>query len=277
MRPRRLHLLIAIVVVMAAAAVVAGCGGSSATTETTLAPTSTSTGQGSTTTSSTTSTSTIPTSTSEASPTTTVAGQIDPADFSTTIDNKYMPLKPGTTYIYESEDGATRVEVVVLQETKTIQGVTCVVVGDTVSEDGAVVEDTLDWYAQDKDGNVWYFGEDSKEYENGVVVSTAGSWEAGVRGAVPGIIMKADPQVGDVYQQEYLKGEAEDMAEVLALDATVTVPYGSFTQVLRTKEWTPLEPGVEEEKFYAPGIGNVLTKAVKGGSDVEHLVEIIGS
>ena len=246
MSPRKRHSLLAMVLPMALAVVVAGCGGSSANTETTIALT------------------------------TTVAVAIDPANFSTTIDNKYMPLKPGTTYIYESEDGATRVEVVVLQETKTIQGVTCVVVRDTVSEDGTMVEDTLDWYAQDRDGNVWYFGEDTKEYEEGVVVSTAGSWEAGVKGAVPGIIMKADPKVGDTYQQEYLKGEAEDMAEVLALDVSIDVPYGSFTQVLRTKEWTPLEPGVEEEKLYAPRIGNIQTKTVKGGSEVENLVQVIG-
>ncbi|HLA82214.1 MAG TPA: hypothetical protein VJP78_11460 [Thermoleophilia bacterium] len=208
------------------------------------------------------------------STTTTVA--IDPADFSTTIDNKHFPLEPGTTYIYESGDGGTRIEVVVTNETKVIQGVTCVVVRDTVTEGGALVEDTYDWYAQDKDGNVWYFGEDTKEYQDGQVVSTAGSWEAGVKGAVPGYIMKAEPRVGDRYQQEYLKGEAEDMAEVLALDASATVPYGSFAQVLKTKEWTPLEPDVEEEKLYAPGVGLIRIEVVKGGSGVEQLVQVTG-
>ena len=265
MTSRKCHLLIVMLVAMVTPAIVAGCGGSTATTETMIAPTSTS------------ATGSSPTSEMPAT-TTTVAGAIDPADFSTTIDNPYMPLKPGTTWIYEgqSPDGASRVEVVVTSETKTIMGVTCVVVHDQVTAGGSVVEDTFDWYAQDKDGNVWYFGEDSKEYENGVVVSTAGSWEAGVNGAMPGIIMKADPQVGDTYQQEYLQGEAEDMAEVLALDESATVPFGSFTQLLRTREWTPLEPGVAEEKLYAPGVGLIQTKTVEGGADVESLVEVIG-
>ena len=185
-----------------------------------------------------------------------------------------MPLKPGATFIFESEDSGSRTEVIVTSETKTILGVDCVVVRDTVTQGGNVVEDTLDWYAQDRNGNVWYFGEDTKEYDKGQVVSTAGAWEAGVKGAIPGIIMKADPKVGDRYQQEYLKGEAEDMAEVLALDVSVTVPTGSFTGVLRTKEWTPLEPRVEEEKFYAPGIGLIRVEVVKGGSGAENLVEI---
>jgi hypothetical protein len=137
-------------------------------------------------------------------------------------------------------------------------------------------ESTRDWYAQDADGNVWYFGEDTKEYEGGEVTSTAGSWEAGVDGAVPGIIMKADPKVGDVYQQEYLAGEAEDMAEVLEMDASVEVPYSSFNHVIKTKEWTPLEPGVVEEKYYAPGMGLVLTKQVEGGSEWERLIDLYG-
>jgi hypothetical protein len=201
---------------------------------------------------------------------------ITPADFSATIDNPYLPLEPGTTFIYEgrSGDGASRVEVTVTSETRVVMGVTCVVVRDQAFVDDVLVEDTFDWYAEDKEGNVWYFGEDTKEYENGTVVSTQGSWEAGVNGAVPGVIMKAHPQVGDSYQQEYLKGEAEDMAEVLALGDSATVPYGSFQNVLRTREWTPLEPGVAEEKLYAPGVGLIKAETVEGGSDVEELVEI---
>lgn len=210
------------------------------------------------------------------SPAVTAPVSIDPADFSGTVDNPYFLLEPGTTYVYESEDGTTRIEVVVTSETKVIQGVTCVVVRDTVTEDGALVEDTFDWYAEDNEGNVWYFGEDTKEYEDGEVVSTAGSWQAGMSGAVPGIIMEADPKVGDRYQQEYLKGEAEDMAEVLAVDESVSVPFGSFTDVLKTKEWTPLEPAVEEEKLYAPGVGLVKVEVVKGGSGIEQLIQVSG-
>jgi hypothetical protein len=203
---------------------------------------------------------------------------IDPADFSTTVDHPYFPLEPGSSLIYEgsSEDGATRVTVTVLFETKVVMGVECRVVLDEVIVVDELRESTRDWYAQDDDGNVWYFGEDTKEYEDGEVTSTAGSWEAGVDGAVPGIIMKADPAVGDVYQQEYLAGEAEDMAEGLEVDATVQVPYGSFDSVVKTKDWTPLEPGVVEEKYYAPGMGLVLTKQVEGGSEWERLIDLFG-
>ena len=133
-------------------------------------------------------------------------------------------------------------------------------------------EATLDWYAQDNKGNVWYFGEDSTEYANGKVSSTAGSWEGGVNGAQPGVIMEADPKVGDTYQQEYLQGEAEDMAQVLAVGVSAQVSGMTYQDVLRTKEWTPLEAGVVEEKSYAPDIGVVGTEMVQGGNDVERLV-----
>jgi hypothetical protein len=203
---------------------------------------------------------------------------IDPAGFSTAVDNFYFPLSRGSSRVYEgsSEEGATRAEVTVLFETKVVMGVECRVVLDEVFAGNELRESTRDWYAQDAEGNVWYFGEDTKEYEGGEVASTAGSWEAGVGGAMPGIIMKADPKVGDVYQQEYLEGEAEDMAEVLQVDATAEVPYGSFRSVVKIKEWTPLEPGVVEEKYYAPGMGLVLTKQVEGGSDWERLIDLYG-
>ena len=165
---------------------------------------------------------------------------IDPADFTTTIDNEYFPLKPGTTFVYEG--GAERDEITVTSDTKKVMGVECVVVNDKAWENGKLIEQTYDWFAQDKEGNVWYFGEDTKEYENGKVTSTKGSWEAGVDGAKPGIIMQADPKVGDSYRQEYYEGEAEDMAKVLSLNESVTVPYGSFDDVLVTKEWTPWNP-----------------------------------
>ncbi len=183
------------------------------------------------------------------------APHIDPADFTTTIDNEYFPLKPGTTFVYEG--GAEHGEMTVTSDTKKVMGVECVVVDDRAWEGGKLVERTYDWYAQDKEGNVWYFGEDTKEYDNGKVVSTKGSWEAGVDGAKPGIIMKSDPKVGETYRQEYYPGEAMDMAKVLSLNESVTVPYGSFDHVLKTKEWTPLEPGLVEHKYYAAGVGQV--------------------
>ena len=143
------------------------------------------------------------------------APAIDPANFanSTTIDNRYFPLTPGTTFIYEgqTEDGLERIESFVTHDTKEILGVTCVVVRVRATIAGELVEDTFDWYAQDNDGNVWYFGEDTKSFEDGMLESTAGSWEAGVGGAFPGIIILGDPLVGLSYRQEFFKGEAEDM------------------------------------------------------------------
>jgi len=201
---------------------------------------------------------------------------IDPANFVDKVDNPYFPLVPGMTYIYEgeTEEGVEHFEDYVTHETRDVLGVTCIIVRDRVSVDGELVEETFDWYAQDKDGNVWYFGEDSKEYEGGQVVSTKGSWEAGVDGAVPGIIMKANPQLGDSYRQEYYEGEAEDMAEVLSLAESTSVPYGSFDNLLMTKEWTPLEPGIAEHKYYANGIGLILEELVEGGSGRIELIDV---
>jgi len=193
---------------------------------------------------------------------------IDRNNFVAKIDNRYFPLKPGTTFIYEGamKDGTERIELYVSNQTKVILGVTCVVVRDRVTVNGELAEETYDWYAQDRNGNVWYFGEDAKEYKNGVVVGTKGSWTAGVNGAQPGIIMRANPKVGDVYRQEYYKGEAEDMAEVVSLKEPATVPYGSFEGCLMTKEWTALEPGAVAHKYYAPGVGLVLETIDKDGS-----------
>ena len=160
-----------------------------------------------------------------------------------------------------------------LDETREVFGIETRVVHDVVTEDGALVEDTFDWYAQDADGNVWYFGEETKEFEDGKVATTAGSWEAGVDGAQPGVLVPADPEVGMTYRQEYLEGEAEDAAAVLSLDEQAEVPFGRFDGVLMTKEWTPLEPEILEHKFYARGVGMVLELAISGGSDREELVE----
>ena len=205
------------------------------------------------------------------------APNIDPADFVSEIDNKYFPLKPGTTFVYEgkSAEGTEHIEVTVTHETKQIMGVNCIVVRDRDRIDGKLAEDTFDWYAQDKEGNVWYFGEATKEYENGKVVSTEGSWEAGVDGAKPGIIMPADPKAGETYRQEYYKGEAEDMAKVLSLDESATVAYGSLDHLLMTKDWNPLEPAAGvSHKYYAPGVGKVLEVYVKGPSERLELVDI---
>ncbi len=202
---------------------------------------------------------------------------INPENFVSYIDNPYSPMTPDTKFIYraETEDGIESNEVLITHETKTILGVSCTVVDDKVWLNDELVEATLDWYVQDNEGNIWYFGEDSKEYENGNVVSTEGSWEAGVDDAKAGIVMEANPQIGDSYRQEYYFDEAEDMGEVLSLDETVTVAYGTFTNCLKTKDWSPLESDVIENKYYAPGIGVVLEITVKGGSERVELIDII--
>jgi hypothetical protein len=203
------------------------------------------------------------------------APQINPSDFTTKVDNKYFPLKPGTTFVYQGKSGGNteRDVMTVTHSTKQIMGVKCVVVDDRVFSHGKLAEKTFDWYAQDKKGNVWYFGENTKEYKNGKV-STEGSWEGGKDGAKPGIIMPAHPKVGQTYRQEYLKGVAEDMAKVLDLKGSVTVPYGSIKHALVTKEWSPLEPGVVAHKYYGAGVGDVKEVAVKGPHETLTLVSL---
>ncbi|SHI00793.1 hypothetical protein SAMN04488109_6724 [Chryseolinea serpens] len=204
---------------------------------------------------------------------------IDPNDFETTsiVGNEFFPLIPEKTYVYEGksdEGGDTRILVAYTSKTKMIQGVTCVEVHDQAYENGSLVEDTYDWYAQDKQGNVWYFGEATQTFENGQVTGTKGSWEAGVNGAMPGIIMLAKPLVSMWYRQEYFKGEAEDVAQVLSSAASVSVPYGSFENCLQTAEWSLLETGIVGQKYYAPGVGVVKSIGVKGESGYEDLKEI---
>ncbi|MEN3312226.1 MAG: hypothetical protein V7645_1555 [Actinomycetota bacterium] len=199
-----------------------------------------------------------------------------PGDFVKRIDNRYFPLRPGTTFIYRgTEQGkARRVSVFVTHKTKAILGIRATVVLDQVLVGGKPEEKTFDWYAQDKHGNVWYLGEESSDFVDGKWVRSDGSWEAGVNGAKAGIVMKANPRVGAAYRQEYYAGHAEDMAKVLSRNKSVTVTYGRFEHTLQTSEWTPLERGVLEYKYYVKGIGNVLTVMVKGGSEEEHLVSI---
>ncbi len=200
---------------------------------------------------------------------------LDPADFVSTIDNPFFPMAVGTVWVYRESDpkgNAQRVEVTVTDRTKTILGIDATVVHDKVTEDGELVENTFDWYAQDVCGNVWYMGEKTKEYENGEVVTTAGSWEAGVDGAEAGVVMPGDPQVGLTYRQEYYAGEAEDAGEILSLSEQAQVPFGHFRDVLLTKDTTPLHRRILEYKLYAPGVGPVLVMGVSGGSDREELL-----
>jgi hypothetical protein len=180
-------------------------------------------------------------------------------DFVRVIDNPWMPWKVGTVWRFtgRTADGTEHTVVTVTPRTRIVDGVTTTVVHDVVRVDGTLLEDTDDWYAQDRSGNVWYFGEDTKEYDGGTV-DTSGSWQAGLDGASAGIAMPAHPTVGRSYRQEYLAGEAEDQARVLATDATARVPYGPFSGLVETRDFTRLEPKADEHKFYAKGIGVVL-------------------
>jgi len=207
-----------------------------------------------------------------------VAPEFDSGSFVSGIDNPFFPLQPGATYTYlgQTPDGTETTVVEVLSETKTVAGVEATVVRDRVYVDDVLVEDTFDWYAQDAAGNVWYLGEDTKEYENGVVISTEGSWEAGVDGAEAGIVMLADPEKGASYAQENAPDVAEDQARVTSLNESVTVPYGTFDGVLQTVEWTPLEHGVREYKYYAEGVGLVLETSKRGGGERVELISASG-
>lgn len=203
---------------------------------------------------------------------------IDPSEFTVEIDNTYWPMEVGTRWTYREvdEEGAVLdVVVIVTDQTREIaNGVTARVVRDTVTEDGEIVEDTFDWYAQDGDGNVWYLGEDTAEFEDGEVATREGSWEAGVDGALPGIIVPADPTPGMRYRQEYYEGEAEDNGEVLSVSEMADVPAGHFEGMLLTKDTIAIEPDVLEYKLYAPGVGPVLTLGISGGGGREELVGV---
>lgn len=204
------------------------------------------------------------------------APKLDPANFVDVVDNPYFPLTVGSRWVYEGPaDDANKIEhieVVVLPDRKDILGISATIVRDTVTVDGELLEDTLDWYAQDKDGNVWYLGEAVKNYEGGKVVDTDGSFEAGVDGALPGIVMQADPAVGDAYRQEFYEGHAEDLGEVISLDTDKTVPAGTYKSVLVTKDWNPLDPKVVEQKTYARGVGIIFEEHVRGGTGTSSLI-----
>ncbi|HUQ04824.1 MAG TPA: hypothetical protein VM261_20120 [Kofleriaceae bacterium] len=199
-----------------------------------------------------------------------VPGQLAPA-----ITNALFPAPVGASWSYraQTDEGVETIEVRVLSEARTTWGAMARVVRDTAYLNDVMIEDTYDWYAQDPDGNVWYLGEDTTEYVNGQPAGTAGAWEAGVDGALPGVVMLGAPQVGMVYRQEYYAGEAEDVANVERLDASVTVPAGSWSGCLETRDRSAIDPELDERKFYCPGVGNVLV--LEGGVRVE-LIEYAG-
>jgi hypothetical protein len=204
--------------------------------------------------------------------------ELDPADFTTEIDNPYWPMSPGSWWVYregDTEGTKERVVVEVTDETKmTAYGIEARVVRDTVTEDGVPVEVTDDWYAQDADGNIWYLGEDTQEYVDGKPGTKEGSFEAGVGGAEPGIALPANPEPGMEYRQEYLKGEAEDVGAVVTVgEEQVEVPTGFYDKdLLMTRDLNPLERKVQEFKFFAPGVGMLLAVHLDGAGGREELV-----
>lgn len=208
----------------------------------------------------------------------TITLPFDPANFSNPQANPYFPMSRGTLWTYHStsKKGGPETNIVeVTRRTETILGVATTVVHDVVYlQDGSIAEDTFDWYAADDQGNVWYFGEDTKTYDHGKLLGTEGSWRAGQNGARPGIIFLAHPQVGDQYLQEDSPGVVADMARIISLDETVTVNGVTYTQVIETTEWTPIEPGHRAHKFYAPGAGTVLETSTREGGERVELVSI---
>jgi hypothetical protein len=202
--------------------------------------------------------------------------RLDPADFTVNITNTYWPMKPGQRWVYEEKDDkgtVTRDEVTVLDQTQKVDGIEARVVHDLATSGGVTVEDTTDWYAQDSAGNLWYLGEQTTEFQNGQPGSTEGSWKAGVEGAQPGIALPAEPKNGMAYRQEYLKGDAQDHAVVLSTDERAQTPSGSYTGALLTRDTSPLEPELVELKWYAPGVGPVLTLTPSGEVTREALVQ----
>jgi hypothetical protein len=199
---------------------------------------------------------------------------INPQGFVEGIDNPYMPLVPGSTWRLEgrTSEGHEIDAIAVLDQTRQVMGVTTTVVKDVVKLEGSVVEKTWDWFAQDLRGNVWYFGEDTAEYEDGKIVSRSGAWEAGVDGALPGIVMPADPTVSDAGRQEFYPGEAEDMGWVVQTGIRVEVPAGSYDDAIRVLEWSPLEQRIVVEKLYAPGVGILGEEGLSGGLENFELV-----
>jgi hypothetical protein len=200
---------------------------------------------------------------------------VDPSNFVRHVTNRWYPLKPGTVLVYKGvKDGQRQTDrFATTHDTKKIEGVRCTVVHDVSTHQGRLLEETYDYYAQDKQGNVWYFGEDTKAYENGHV-STEGSWQAGVNGAAPGVIMEAHPKISDGYRQEYYKGHAEDQAWIVQYFKSLHVPYGRVGPILKSLEFTRLEPKVIDEKDYAKGIGIVREISRTGALETAYLAHV---
>ena len=203
---------------------------------------------------------------------------IDPKDFTANVDNPWFPLTVGTTLVYTgTKDGEKARELfTTTAQTKVIAGVTTRVVEDKLYLNDRLEEYTLDYYTQDKAGNVWYFGEDTYSIGKNGKRNPAGTWHAGVDGAEPGVFMQAEPEIGREFRQEYYKGEAEDQFKVVDQSSRVTVPQGSYDMAMRTEEKTTLEPEILDNKFYVRGIGTVMEIQVKGPPPIEklELVEI---
>ena len=204
--------------------------------------------------------------------------KITPRSFVPTVTNKFFTLVTGSTLVYESKsnEGVERTEVSVTGEGRKVMGIDITVVQEKVWVNDKLVEDTKDWYAEDLEGNVWYFGEVSKEFVDGKMSETMDSWEAGVDGAKPGIIMKAEPKIGDSYRQEYYPGKSEDMGEVVSVNDTVSVPYGSFSDCIKTKEWSPLEPRDDEFDYYCAGIGGLVLETDSENNQRVELTDVFG-
>jgi hypothetical protein len=204
--------------------------------------------------------------------------ELDPLSFTVDINNRYWPMEPGTRWTYsEVDEEGKQFQVVITASTETkkiANGIAARVVRDTVTEGGKLVEDTIDWYAQDAEGNIWYLGEDTAEFADGKITSKEGSWEAGVDGALPGVIVPGAPADDMKYRQEYYAGQAEDNGEVLSMEEQVEVPAGHFSDALLTKDTTALEPKVLEYKLYAPTVGPALIIGVSGGTTREELVSV---
>jgi hypothetical protein len=204
--------------------------------------------------------------------------RIDPADFTSRVDNPYFPLKPGRTLVYAGvKDGKAAINVFAPSaRTRVVDGVRTRIVEDRLYLNGVLEERTADYYAQDRCGNVWYFGEDTAQLDrHGHVVDTSGSFHAGVDGAQPGVFMQAQPEAGRRFRQEWYSGQAEDTFHAVDLSTPVSVPYGSFVDALRTAETTALEPGVLDNKYYVQGIGEVVETSIKGPVETLKLVDII--
>ena len=219
----------------------------------------------------------VPSKTPKPTATPKYAPVVKTANFVKTINNPYFPLTPGTTFLYSGTKDTNSLigQVIVTKKTRKIMGVTCIEVDSTITVNDKLAEKNIKWYAQDKQGNVWQFGVNVKEYNPaGKVTSTKGTWLAGSKGALPGIVMQANPGANLTYRQDYYKGHAEDMAQVLSLTASVTGTTGSYDNALEIKEWTPLEPDVVVNKWYAKDVGLIMSKMVQGGNQEMQLTEV---